>query len=262
MAWVVITSGFAEVSPQGRAEEERLFETVRASGMRMVGPNCMGVLNTDPLVRLDATFAPTAPPPGNIGMYSQSGALGIAILDYMNSRGLGISTFVSAGNRSDVSNNDLLAYWFDDARTAVVVLYLESVGNPRNFARLAPEVARRRPIVAVKSGRSAAGRRAARSHSAALANLDVAVEALFEQAGVIRSNTLMELFDVVAMLSTQAGAGGPARRRGDQRRRSGNPARRRVRSAGAHPAAARRKRRWTRCAHSCRRARRSAIRSI
>jgi acetate---CoA ligase (ADP-forming) len=206
---VVITAGFAEVSPAGRAEEERLFETVRASGMRMVGPNCMGVLNTDPAVRLDGTFAPTAPPPGNIGMYSQSGALGIAILDYMKSRGLGISTFVSAGNRSDVSNNDLLAYWLDDPRTGVVVLYLESVGNPRKFARLAPEVARRRPIVAVKSGRSAAGRRAAFSHSAALANLDVAVEALFEQAGVIRTNTLMELFDVVAMLSTQPVPAGP-----------------------------------------------------
>ncbi|HVA39639.1 MAG TPA: GNAT family N-acetyltransferase [Candidatus Binataceae bacterium] len=206
---VVITSGFAEVSPAGRAEEERLFETVRAAGMRMVGPNCMGVLNTDPAVRLDGTFAPTSPPPGNVGMYSQSGALGIAILDYMNSRGLGISTFVSAGNRSDVSNNDLLAYWLDDARTGVVVLYLESVGNPRKFARLAPEVARRRPIVAVKSGRSAAGRRAAFSHSAALANLDVAVEALFEQAGVIRTNTLMELFDVVAMLSTQPVPAGP-----------------------------------------------------
>jgi len=206
---VVITSGFAEVSPAGRAEEERLFETVRASGMRMVGPNCMGVINTDPAVRLDGTFAPTLPPPGNVGMYSQSGALGIAILDYMKSRGLGISTFVSAGNRSDVSNNDLLAYWLDDARTGVVVLYLESVGNPRKFARLAPEVARRRPIVAVKSGRSAAGRRAASSHSAALANLDVAVEALFEQAGVIRTNTLMELFDMVAMLSTQPVPAGP-----------------------------------------------------
>ena len=206
---VVITSGFAEVSAAGRAEEQRLFDTVRASGMRMVGPNCMGVLNTDPAVRLDGTFAPTLPPPGNVGMYSQSGALGIAILDYMNSRGLGISTFVSAGNRSDVSNNDLLAYWLDDARTRVVVLYLESVGNPRKFARLAPEVARRRPIVAVKSGRSAAGRRAASSHSAALANLDVAVEALFEQAGVIRTNTLMELFDVVAMLSTQPVPAGP-----------------------------------------------------
>jgi acetyl coenzyme A synthetase (ADP forming)-like protein len=206
---VVITSGFAEVSAEGRAAEQQLFETVRKSGMRMVGPNCMGVLNTDPAVRLNATFAPQAPPAGNIGMYSQSGALGIAILDYMHSRGLGLSAFVSAGNRSDVSNNDLLAYWLDDPRTAVVVLYLESVGNPRKFARLAPEVARRRPIVAVKSGRSAAGRRAATSHSAALASLDVAVEALFEQAGVIRTDTLMELFDVVAMLSTQPIPAGP-----------------------------------------------------
>ncbi len=206
---VVITSGFAEASDAGRAEEQRLFETVRASGMRMVGPNCMGVLNTDPAVRLNATFAPPAPLPGNIGMYSQSGALGIAILDYMNSRGMGLSTFVSAGNRSDVSNNDLLAYWLDDPRTAVVALYLESVGNPRKFARLAPELARRRPIVAVKSGRSTAGRRAASSHSAALANLDVAVEALFEQAGVIRTNTLMEMFDAVAMLSTQPVPAGP-----------------------------------------------------
>lgn len=206
---VVITSGFAEVSEEGRATEQQLFDTVRVSGMRMVGPNCMGVINTDPAVRLDATFAPIAPPVGNVGMYSQSGALGIAILDYMRNRGLGISTFVSAGNRADVSNNDLLAYWLDDTRTDVVVLYLESVGNPRKFARLAPEVARRRPIVAVKSGRSAAGRRAASSHSAALANLDVAVEALFEQAGVIRTNTLMELFDVVAMLSTQPIPSGP-----------------------------------------------------
>ncbi len=206
---VVITSGFAEVSAEGRTAEQQLFEMVRKSGMRMVGPNCMGVLNTDPAVRLNATFAPQAPPMGNVGMYSQSGALGIAILDYMHSRGLGLSAFVSAGNRSDVSNNDLLAYWLDDPRTAVVVLYLESVGNPRKFARLAPEVARRRPIVAVKSGRSAAGRRAATSHSAALASLDVAVEALFEQAGVIRTDTLMELFDVVAMLSTQPIPAGP-----------------------------------------------------
>lgn len=206
---VVITSGFAEVSSEGRLTEQQLFETVRSSGMRMVGPNCMGVINTDPAVRMDATFAPMEPPAGNIAMYSQSGALGIAILDYMRNRGLGLSTFVSAGNRSDVSNNDLLAYWLDDPHTSVVMLYLESVGNPRKFARLAPEVARRRPIVAVKSGRSTAGRRAASSHSAALASLDVAVEALFEQAGVIRTNTLMELFDVVAMLSSQPIPGGP-----------------------------------------------------
>ncbi len=208
-AVVVISAGFAEVSQAGREAERRLTELARASGMRLVGPNCMGVINTDPAVSLNATFAPSEPLPGNIGMFTQSGALGIAILDYARARGLGFSTFVSAGNRADVSNNDLLAYWMSDPRTSVVVLYLESVGNPRKFARLAPAVARHKPIVAVKSGRSAAGTRAASSHSAALANLDVAVEALFAQAGVIRTNTLEEMFDVVATLAAQPIPRGP-----------------------------------------------------
>jgi len=171
--------------------------------MRMVGPNCMGVLNTDPAVALNATFAPHWPPAGNVGMLSQSGALGLAVLDYAKQLNIGMSTFVSVGNKADVSGNDLLSYWADDPRTAVVVLYLESFGNPRKFARIAPEVARRKPIVAVKSGHSAAGTRAASSHSAALASLDVAVDAIFAQAGVIRTNTLEELFDVTALLSTQ-----------------------------------------------------------
>lgn len=208
-AAAVITSGFAEVSQAGRAEEQRLVELVRRSGMRMVGPNCMGVLNTEPAVRLDATFAPFEPTVGNIGMFSQSGALGIAILDHARNRGLGISSFVSAGNRADVSNNDLLAYWGEDPNTGVILLYLESVGNPGKFARLARDVARRKPIIAVKSGRSAAGKRAASSHSASLANLDVAVDALFEQAGVIRTGTLEELFDVAALFSTQPVPKGP-----------------------------------------------------
>jgi acetyl coenzyme A synthetase (ADP forming)-like protein len=206
---VIISSGFAEVSDAGRARQQRIFETVRQSGMRMVGPNCMGVLNTDPTVRLDATFAPFEPPTGNIGMYSQSGALGIAILDHARQRNLGLSSFISAGNRADVSNNDLLAYWADDPSTAVIVLYLESVGNPLKFARLAREVAHKKPIVAVKSGRSAAGSRAAASHSASLASLDIAVDALFEQAGVIRTATLEELFDVSAILSMQPVPAGP-----------------------------------------------------
>ncbi|MBI4516978.1 MAG: GNAT family N-acetyltransferase [Deltaproteobacteria bacterium] len=206
---VVISSGFAEVSAAGRAAQQRLTELVRASGMRMVGPNCMGVLNTDPAISLNATFAPTWPPAGNIGMSSQSGALGLAILDYVHTRNLGVSTFVSVGNKADVSSNDLLAYWGEDPHTDVIVLYLESFGNPRKFARVAPELARRKPIVAVKSGRSVAGTRAASSHSAALANLDVAVDALFEQAGVIRTTTLEELFDVVTLLSTQPLPPGP-----------------------------------------------------
>lgn len=206
---VVISSGFAEASEAGRLAEQRLRQTVRASGMRMVGPNCMGLLNTDPQVALNATFAPTWPPVGNIGMLSQSGALGLAILDYVHTLNVGISTFISVGNKADVSSNDLLAYWADDPHTEVIVLYLESFGNPRKFARLAPEVARQKPIVAVKSGRSAAGTRAASSHSAALANLDVAVDALFAQAGVIRTTTLEELFDVAALLATQPVPHGP-----------------------------------------------------
>ncbi|HEY7490157.1 MAG TPA: acetate--CoA ligase family protein, partial [Candidatus Tectomicrobia bacterium] len=184
-------------------------QMVRSSGMRLVGPNCMGLLNTDPVVSLNATFAPVWPPAGNIGMLSQSGALGLAILDYVRTLNVGISTFVSVGNKADVSGNDLLAYWADDPHTQVIVLYLESFGNPRKFARIAPAVARQKPIVAVKSGRSAAGTRAAASHSAALASLDVAVDALFEQAGVIRTNTLEELFDVAALLATQPVPHGP-----------------------------------------------------
>jgi len=206
---VVLTAGFAEVSAEGAEAERRIASLARASGMRLVGPNCMGIINTDQEIRLNATFAPVQPLPGNIGMFTQSGALGIAILDYARAHQLGFSTFISAGNRADLSNNDLLAYWMDDPQTSVVALYLESVGNPRKFARLAPEVARRKPVVAVKSGRSAAGSRAASSHSAALANLDVAVDALFEQAGVIRTDTLEGLFDAVSMLSSQPIPPGP-----------------------------------------------------
>jgi len=206
---VVISAGFAEISEAGKAAEQRLREFVRASGMRMVGPNCIGVLNTDPEVRLNATFSPHWPPAGNIGMLSQSGALGLAILDHAGKRNIGISSFVSVGNKADVSSNDLLSYWAEDPRTRVVLLYLESFGNPRRFARIAPEVAREKPVVAVKSGRSAAGTRAASSHSAALASLDVAVDALFEQAGVIRTATLEELFDLAALLSTQPVPPGP-----------------------------------------------------
>jgi acyl-CoA synthetase (NDP forming) len=206
---VVITAGFSEVSGEGRAVQDRLVDLVRSSGMRMVGPNCMGILNTDPAVALNATFAPVMPQPGNIGMLSQSGALGIAILDHARVRNIGLSSFISAGNKADVSSNDMLAYWADDPHTKAIVLYLESFGNPHKFARLAPAVARQKPIVAVKSGRSAAGRRAALSHSASLANLDIAVEALFEQTGVIRTNTLEELFDVVSLLSMQPVPAGP-----------------------------------------------------
>src|SRR6185503_21582 len=200
---VIISAGFAELGGDGRSAERRLRDIARGAGMRMVGPNCMGLLNTDPGAHLDVTFSPVAPPPGNVSMLSQSGALGLAIIDHARRLDIGIAQFISVGNKADVSGNDLLSYWMDDPRTQVIALYLESLGNPRKFARLAPQVARRKPIVAVKSGRSAAGTRAASSHSAALASVDIGVDALFAQAGVIRTTTLEELFDVVALLSSQ-----------------------------------------------------------
>jgi acetyl coenzyme A synthetase (ADP forming)-like protein len=206
---VIISSGFGEVSPAGREIEKRMRELVRASGMRMVGPNCMGILNTDPAISLNATFVPSWPPAGNIGVLSQSGALGYVILNHIQNLNVGVSTFVSVGNKADVSGNDLLSYWAEDPTTKVIVLYLESFGNPRKFARIAPEIARDKPIVAIKAGRSSAGKRAASSHSAALASLEVAVDALFEQAGVIRVNTLEELMDVAILLSSQPIPEGP-----------------------------------------------------
>src|SRR4029079_10044575 len=147
-----------------------------------VGPNCMGIVNTDPAVRLNATFAPAYPPPGRVALSSQSGALGLALLDYASKLNLGISTFVSVGNKADVSSNDLIQYWAADPRTDVILLYLESFGQPGLFERLARRITRRKPIVAVKAGRSRAGARAASSHTGALAETDTVVGALLRQA--------------------------------------------------------------------------------
>jgi acyl-CoA synthetase (NDP forming) len=181
-----------------------LVRAGRAAGMRLIGPNCLGIVNTDPAVRLNATFATGMPPSGRIGFFSQSGALGLAIIDYASSLGLGISTFVSIGNRADVSSNDLLCYWGSDPRTDVILLYVESFGNPRKFARIARRVGRTKPIAVVKSGRTAAGARATASHTGALlAASDVTVDALFRQAGVIRVDSLEELFDVASFLAHQ-----------------------------------------------------------
>ncbi len=176
--------------------------------MRMVGPNCMGLVNTDPRFKLNATFGPIYPPEGKVALSSQSGALGLALLDYASKLNLGISTFVSVGNKADVSGNDLVQYWSEDPRTEVILLYLESFGNPVRFAKIARRVARRKPIVAVKSGRSKAGSRAASSHTGALAESDRVVDALLRQAGVIRTGTLEELFDVAMLLSSQPVPGG------------------------------------------------------
>ncbi len=202
-AVIVISAGFAESGAEGRALQAKLLEKVRGYGMRMVGPNCMGLLNTEESVRLNASFSPVFPPSGRIAMSSQSGALGIAILALAKERGLGVSTFISVGNKADVSGNDLLQYWEIDDNTRVILLYLESFGNPRRFARIARRVARVKPIIAVKAGRTSAGRRAAGSHTAALAANDVAVEALFHQTGVIRAETLDEMFDIAAVLDNQ-----------------------------------------------------------
>ncbi len=220
-ALCVISAGFSETGPEGAKLEKELLEIVRSAGMRMVGPNCMGLLNTDLAVSFDGQFGPIVPPRGNVAMSSQSGALGLAILDYATDLNIGISTFVSVGNKADVSGNDLLLFWEDDPNTDVILLYVESFGNPRRFSRIARRIGRNKPIVAVKSGRTAAGAKAASSHTGSLASLDVAVDALFSQAGVIRVTTLEELFDVTALLANQpvprgrrvgvvTNAGGPA----------------------------------------------------
>jgi acetate---CoA ligase (ADP-forming) len=203
-ALVVISAGFAETGDEGRARQEDLLRICREAGMRLIGPNCMGIANTDPAVRLNATFAPRTPPAGRIGFSTQSGALGLAIIEYAGSLGLGLSTFVSVGNKADISGNDLLNYWESDPATDVILLYLESFGNPRRFSRIARRVARTKPIAAVKGGRSTAGARATSSHTGALvAASDGVVDALFRQAGVIRTDTLEELFDVAALLVHQ-----------------------------------------------------------
>ena len=197
---VVISAGFAETGAEGARLERRIRDKVRGAGARMVGPNCMGVINTDPAISLDATFAPVPARPGRIGFVSQSGALGVAILNVASSLGIGLTQFVSMGNKADVSGNDLLEYWEDDEETRVICMYLESFGNPRRFTELAKEVGRKKPILVVKSGRTEAGARAASSHTGALAGLDVTVSAFLEQCGVIRANTIEELFDIARAL--------------------------------------------------------------
>src|SRR6476660_5010726 len=166
-ALVVISAGFGETGGAGRELEAQLVEKIRAAGIRMVGPNCMGIINTDPSVRVNATFSPVYPPSGRVAFSTQSGALGLAILEYVTRRNLGMSTFASIGNKADVSSNDLIQFWAHDDRTDVILLYLESFGNPRKFAQIARRVGRRKPIVAVKAGRSEAGARAASSHTGA-----------------------------------------------------------------------------------------------
>ncbi|GII91777.1 bifunctional acetate--CoA ligase family protein/GNAT family N-acetyltransferase [Sinosporangium siamense] len=205
---IVVSSGFGETGPEGRARQDELVRIARAYGLRVVGPNCLGIANTDPAVRLNATLAATVPGRGKVGFFSQSGALGTALLQRVAQRGMGISSFVSAGNRADVSGNDLLQYWEEDPATEVILLYLESLGNPRKFTRLARRIARKKPIVAVKSGGTTQG--VPTGHAAPVLGLpDTALSSLFEQAGVIRVDDLVQLFDVAQLLAYQPLPKGP-----------------------------------------------------
>jgi len=200
-ALCVISAGFAETGPAGAEAEAELLALVRSHGARMVGPNCLGIYASAPM--MNATFSRRQFEPGNIAVSSQSGAVGLAVIDEAAQRGMGLSAFVSIGNKADVSSNDLLEYWEDDEGTDAIALYLESFGNPRRFARIANRVARVKPILALKSGSTTMGERAAMSHTAALAGSDRAAEALFRQAGVIRAHTLQELCDVLQLVATQ-----------------------------------------------------------
>lgn len=208
-AVVVISAGFAETGPEGAALQHALTEKVRSLGMRMIGPNCLGVLNTDPQVSLNGSFSHVFPPAGRIAMSSQSGGLGLALLAMAREMGLGFSSFASIGNKGDVSGNDLLQYWEGDPATDVILLYMESFGNPRRFARIARRVSSVKPILCVKAGRFAAGKRAASSHTAALMSSDTQVDALFQQTGVLRTDTLEEMFELAAGLVKQPLPRGP-----------------------------------------------------
>ncbi len=200
-ALCVISAGFAESGAEGRRRQDRLLALVREHGARLVGPNCLGI--AVPPTGLNATFAPRALPPGPIGFSSQSGALGLALLEEAAERRLGFSSFVSIGNKADVSSNDLLEWWEDDPETELILLYLESFGNPRAFGRLARRIARSKPILALKAGSTGAGAKAASSHTAALAGSEAAVDALFHQAGVLRARTLEEFVDAAGLLASQ-----------------------------------------------------------
>jgi acyl-CoA synthetase (NDP forming)/GNAT superfamily N-acetyltransferase len=199
---IVISSGFAEIGEEGRKRQRHLVGLSRSYGLRLIGPNCLGVINTDPEVSVNASLSSVMPARGRAGFFCQSGALGSAILEKVKNRGLGISTFVSSGNRADVSGNDLLQYWEEDEATEVVMMYLESIGNPRKFSRIARRVSLRKPIVAVRSGRTTQG--VPMGHTVRqISAPQAAVDAMFRQAGIIQVDTLEDMFDVAQLLAHQ-----------------------------------------------------------
>ncbi len=199
---VVITSaGFSESGPEGLALEQSVLERLRGAGVRLIGPNCLGLVATAPEIQFNGSFAPSMPLFGSMAIASQSGALGIAILDAVTRSGIGVSSFCSTGNKADVSSNDLLLYWEDDVQTRMIALYLESFGNPRKFSRIARRVTRKKPVLVVKGARTAEGIQVSRARTAALSGQDITVEALFRQTGIIRLDNLQEVFDVALFLN-------------------------------------------------------------
>ncbi len=216
---VIITAGFAETGAEGRQLEQEMVRRAHSYGMRIIGPNCIGIVNAE--VGMNATFMPGRIPRGNIGFASQSGAMGIALLARARESGIGISSFVSLGNASDISSHDVIRYWGEHRSTKVGLLYLESLGNPRTFVRVSRHVAESKPIIALKSGRSVVGQAAGRSHTAAQATPDTAVQAIFDRAGIVRVATLGELLETAVVFSAcdlpkgsrigvVSNAGGPA----------------------------------------------------
>jgi acetyltransferase len=200
----IISAGFKETGADGADEERRLVELVRGKGIRMLGPNCMGVINTNQAISMNATFATAMPPCGHSAFVSQSGALGVSVLDYAREYGIGIAQFVSVGNKADVSSNDLLLEWERDPSIRVILMYVENFGNPRRFLEIASRITKVKPIIAVKAGRSRSGARAASSHTGALAGTESAVDALLTQAGVLRAASIEELFDMAMAFGVAA----------------------------------------------------------
>jgi acyl-CoA synthetase (NDP forming)/RimJ/RimL family protein N-acetyltransferase len=200
---LVVSAGFAEAGTEGLERQKRLVELVRTNGVRLLGPSCLGLINTDPEIRLNASLAPGLGTYGNAGFFSHSAALGLVILEYAISKGIGFTTFVSAGNRADISGNDLLQYWMEDSNTKMAILYLETFGNPRKYVRIARRMSYKKPILCVKSAKSSAGRKAAEEKSGELSGGVRQVEALFSQTGTILAETLDELFDIALVIGNQ-----------------------------------------------------------
>ena len=240
MALVILSAGFAELGDQGAERQRELLDVCRAAGMRIVGPNCLGVLNTDPAISMNATSAPEEPPAGRVAFGVQSGAIGIAAIDLAAERSIGLASFVSAGDKADLSGNDFIQFWEDDSHTEAILLYVESFGNPRKFGHITRRVSHTKPVIAVKSGHTPAWQHPASTHTGAMvAASDATVDALFAHAGVIRTQTIGEMFDGRAAVAPATAARRP-RRRGDERGRSRHRLRRRSRRRGTAGRAARR----------------------